>query len=73
MTGNRNSASDAGVGALLAKAGLDAAILNVRINLPSVREGKFKTATLAEVAELQAKSAGPLSRTLAAVEANLPA
>ncbi len=72
-TGNRNSASDAGVGALLAKAGLDAAVLNVRINLPSVREGKFKTATLAEVAELQAKAAGPLSRTLAAVEASLKA
>ena len=73
VTGNRNSASDAGVGALLAKAGLDAAMLNVRINLPSVREGKFKTATLAEVAELQAKSVSPLSRTLAAVDASLPA
>ena len=69
-TGNRNSASDAGVGALLAKAGLDSAILNVRINLPSVREGAFKTATLAEIAELQAKSASPLARTLAAVEAS---
>ena len=37
LTGNRNSASDAGVGALIAKAGLEAAILKVRINLPSVR------------------------------------
>lgn len=71
VSGNRNSASDAGVGALLAKAGLEAAILNVRINLPSVREGAFKTATLAEIAELQAKSSGPLARTLAAVEASL--
>jgi glutamate formiminotransferase/formiminotetrahydrofolate cyclodeaminase len=71
LTGNRNSASDAGVGALLAKAGLEAAILNVRINLPSVREGAFKAATLAEIAELQSKSAGPLAKTLAAVEASL--
>jgi glutamate formiminotransferase/formiminotetrahydrofolate cyclodeaminase len=70
-SGSRNSASDAGVGALLAKAGLEAAIMNVRINLPSVREGAFKAATLAEIAELQSKSAGPLARTLAAVEANL--
>ncbi len=70
-SGNRNSASDAGVGALLAKAGLDAALMNVRINLPSVREGAFKAATLAEIAELQSKSAGPLARTLATVEANL--
>lgn len=68
-SGNRNSASDAGVGALLAKAGLEGAILNVRINLPSVQEGAFKQATLAEIAELQQKSAGPLERTLAAVEA----
>ncbi len=71
VTGNRNSASDAGVGALLAKAGLDAAILNVRINLPSVREGGFRTATLAEIAELPAKSADVLSRTLIAVDAGL--
>jgi glutamate formiminotransferase/formiminotetrahydrofolate cyclodeaminase len=73
VSGNRNSASDAGVGALLAKAGLDAALLNVRINLPSVREGKFKTATVAEIAELQAKSLSPLARTLAAVDASLKA
>jgi glutamate formiminotransferase/formiminotetrahydrofolate cyclodeaminase len=70
-TGNRNSASDAGVGALLAKAGLESAILNVRINLPSVREGAFKAATVAEIADLHAKSAGPLANTLAAVEASL--
>jgi glutamate formiminotransferase/formiminotetrahydrofolate cyclodeaminase len=70
-TGNRNSASDAGVGALLAKAGLEAAILNVRINLPSVREGAFRTATLAEIAQLQQRSAAPLARSLAAVEAGL--
>jgi glutamate formiminotransferase/formiminotetrahydrofolate cyclodeaminase len=71
LTGNRNSASDAGVGALIAKAGLEAAILNVRINLPSVREGAFKSATIAEIADLQSKSAGPLAKTLAAVEASL--
>jgi len=71
VTGNRNSASDAGVGALLAKAGLDAAILNVRINLPSVRDGAFKSATLAEIPNLQSKSASRLAQTLAAVEASL--
>jgi glutamate formiminotransferase/formiminotetrahydrofolate cyclodeaminase len=67
--GNRNSASDAGVGALVAKAGLESALLNVRINLPSVREGSFKSATITEIAELRAKAEGPLERTLAAVEA----
>jgi hypothetical protein len=43
----------------------------VRINLPSVREGAFKAATVAEIADLHAKSAGPLANTLAAVEASL--
>jgi glutamate formiminotransferase/formiminotetrahydrofolate cyclodeaminase len=70
-TGNRNSVSDAGVGALLAKAGLESAILNVRINLPSVRDGAFKAATVAEIAELQSRSAQPLANTLATVEAGL--
>ena len=71
VTGNRKSASDAGVGALLAKAGLEAAVLNVRINLPSVRDGAFKAATVAEIAELQSRSAKPLANTLAAVETSL--
>jgi len=70
-TGNKNSASDAGVGALLAKAGLESAILNVRINLPSVREGAFKAATLAEIAKLQTRSAQPLAKTLTAVETSI--
>ena len=69
--GNRNAASDAGVGALLARAGTEAAVLNVRINLPSVREGAFKSACVAEIADLQSKSGSGLARTLAAVEASL--
>jgi formiminotetrahydrofolate cyclodeaminase len=73
ISGNRNSASDAGVGALLAKAGLDGAVMNVRINLPSLPDGSFKTATLAEIAQLQSKSAEHLAATLAAVEATLKA
>jgi glutamate formiminotransferase / formiminotetrahydrofolate cyclodeaminase len=72
-SGNRNSASDAGVGALLAKAGLDAAVLNVRINLPSVREGEFKSACLAELDQLGAESSDALARTLSAVEATFKA
>ena len=71
VIGNRNSISDAGVGAHIAKAGLESAILNVRINLPSVREGEFKTATLKEIADIQLKAAGPLAKTLAAVDASL--
>lgn len=40
--GNTNSASDAGVAALMAKAGVEGAVLNVLINLPSIKDSKFK-------------------------------
>jgi len=39
--GNRNSASDAGVAALAGLAGVDGALLNVRINLGSIRDAAF--------------------------------
>ena len=40
--GNPNSASDVGVGALMAYAGFEGAILNVKINLPNIKDTKFK-------------------------------
>jgi glutamate formiminotransferase/formiminotetrahydrofolate cyclodeaminase len=40
--GNRNSASDAGVAALMARAGVEGAVLNVLINLGSVKDEEFK-------------------------------
>lgn len=39
--GNTNAISDAGVGALIALTGLEAAILNVKINLPSIKDPDF--------------------------------
>lgn len=39
--GNINAASDAGVGALIALTGLEGAILNVRINIPSIKDSDF--------------------------------
>ncbi|MBI3915067.1 MAG: cyclodeaminase/cyclohydrolase family protein [Chloroflexi bacterium] len=39
--GNQNAASDAGVGALLADAGLQGAVMNVRINLAGIRDAAF--------------------------------
>ncbi len=41
-TGNRNSASDAGVAALTARAGVEGAALNVLINLASMTDERFK-------------------------------
>lgn len=39
--GNANAISDAGVGALIALTGLEGAVLNVRINIPSIKDTEF--------------------------------
>ncbi len=39
--GNANAISDAGVGTLIALTGLESAILNVRINMPSIKDTEF--------------------------------
>ncbi|HDO19205.1 MAG TPA: methenyltetrahydrofolate cyclohydrolase [Thermoplasmatales archaeon] len=39
--GNKNSITDAAVSAILAKAGLESAILNVKINLKSINDERF--------------------------------
>jgi len=39
--GNKNSASDAGVGALMAYAGLVGTVMNVKINLPNIKDKEF--------------------------------
>jgi glutamate formiminotransferase/formiminotetrahydrofolate cyclodeaminase len=46
--GNTNSASDAGVAALCARAGAGGAYLNVMINLPGISDEKYKKDTVAE-------------------------
>ena len=55
--GNRNAASDGGVGALLARAALRAARLNVSINLPSIKDEDVRERMSAEASELAARAA----------------
>jgi glutamate formiminotransferase/formiminotetrahydrofolate cyclodeaminase len=51
--GNKNSVSDAGVAALTAGTAAEAAYLNVIINLPGIKDEKFKEDTLAEARNLR--------------------
>lgn len=47
--GNPASASDVGVGALMAYSGFESAILNVEINLPNITDDKFKKDLLGKI------------------------
>lgn len=50
--GNQNSITDAAVSALMAKAGVESAILNVRINLGSIKDEKFVDKVSSEIENL---------------------
>lgn len=53
--GNKNAVSDVGVGALMALAGLEGAILNVNINLPGIEDEAIREDAKKKVEELQTK------------------
>lgn len=54
--GNRRSASDAGVAALVARAGVDGAVLNVLANLSAIHDDAFGAACREEVARLTSEA-----------------
>jgi formiminotetrahydrofolate cyclodeaminase len=54
--GNSNASSDAGVCALLAHAAVEGALYNVAINLPSIEDQEFVTATREEADEIMSKA-----------------
>jgi glutamate formiminotransferase/formiminotetrahydrofolate cyclodeaminase len=65
--GNRNSASDAGVAALMARAGVEGAVLNVLINLGSVRDEAFRVACRADTDDLSRQAGTRCDDVLAIV------
>jgi len=69
--GNRNSVTDGAAGALVAHAGLEAAILNVRINLKSISDEEFVSTTLSRARALAARGNELTSRAMAAAEKTL--
>src|SRR3546814_21135212 len=50
---NTNALSDLGVSAQQAYAGLEGAIMNVRINLPSIKDADFVAATKTQIVSLR--------------------
>ncbi len=69
--GNRNSASDAGVAALMASAGAQGAVLNVLINLGSITDNAYVEQMQSKVAVLRAAADRLCGEALRTVEASL--
>lgn len=70
-TGNPNSVSDAGVGALAARSAVLGAYLNVRINAAGLKDRAVADAMLAEAARIAAEAEAAEKETLAVVETKL--
>lgn len=62
--GNRSAASDAGVAIALLRAAADGAYANVRINLESIKDEEFKSATAAEAVRLSSAAAADASTAM---------
>jgi formiminotetrahydrofolate cyclodeaminase len=65
--GNKNSASDAGVAALMLQAACSGAALNVRTNLGSLKDEVFVRETTAQVKEILGRAEAGVREALAAV------
>ncbi len=69
--GNKNAASDGGVGALMAEAGLRGAALNVSINLGAIQDETFGREHRARVQQLLAEAEQRKNEILKIVESRL--
>jgi formiminotetrahydrofolate cyclodeaminase len=68
--GNKNSISDAAVSALMAQTGVQAAVLNVRINLSSIKDTKYVQQVSTELQELLQNAMEKSAEILGIVEKN---
>jgi formiminotetrahydrofolate cyclodeaminase len=69
--GNKNSISDAGVSALLAQTGVQAAMLNVRINLSSIKDEEYVQQVTTELQDLLQNAMQKSAEILGIVDKNL--
>lgn len=69
--GNKNSITDAAVSGLMAHAGVESAILNVKINLGSIKDKAFVETISSELEELQKNAALKIRKIITIVEKSL--
>ena len=65
--GNKNSASDAGVAALMLRAAMDGALLNVRTNLPAITDKEFASSVCREADDIKKRVNEVAEQTMAMV------
>ncbi len=66
--GNPNSASDVGVGALMAYAGFEGAVLNVMINLPNIKDELFKKEINSKIESLKITALNQKNKILGVID-----
>ncbi|UCH71740.1 MAG: cyclodeaminase/cyclohydrolase family protein, partial [Thermoplasmatales archaeon] len=66
--GNQNSITDAAVSAIMAQAGVKSAILNVKINLGSIKDEKFVKNISNELEDIKKKTIEKSDRIIKTVE-----
>ncbi|MFW6121156.1 MAG: cyclodeaminase/cyclohydrolase family protein [Petrotogales bacterium] len=69
--GNKNSITDAVVSALMAQAGVESAILNVKINLGSIKDNEFVERISFEIDELHKNAEDKTKKIMKIVEKSL--
>lgn len=69
--GNKNSISDAGVSALMAQTGVQAAMLNVRVNLTSIKDTEYVQQVTTELHEILQTAMEKSATILGTVDKNL--
>ncbi|MEW6769791.1 MAG: cyclodeaminase/cyclohydrolase family protein [Bacillota bacterium] len=71
LKGNKGAVSDAGVAAYLAEAALNAALLNVDINIPSIKDAAYVEKALSQRRELVRQAAAAKERAVQVVNDEL--
>jgi glutamate formiminotransferase/formiminotetrahydrofolate cyclodeaminase len=69
--GNPASISDVGVGALAVRACIEGAAMNVRINVPGLKDEKVKSTLLAKLSKIRADSEAEFKKVIQLVEQKL--
>jgi len=69
--GNKNAASDAGVAAILAQSAIEGAVLNVRINLASIKDEDYKAGISGKCEKLVAQGLSKKEEIIAVVNTKI--